>query len=400
MSGIALNQTSMDKNVTDYIQYKVADYIWIYVSPVLILVGTFGNFLSILVLVRKSMRSSTTMFYLTALSFGDLFTLYTGLLRYWIEAFDQVDIRNKTDAGCKIHTFLVYFSLDFTVWILVAVTLERWLCVSLPFRAKRICSLKMSRIVVIVIICVLFCKNMHFFFTVELVHTWEFRCDGATVSANHFLDFVWPWIDFSTFCLIPFTIMIVCNIKIISEMIISQRKIATTMDTFRPKLLSQTSNTCTSGRPNSLEHHASNRQRESVLTQTHQTSLDRNGSSRKRESAMTSNDSKKKVQTRRISSLTAMLLTVNCVFLITTLPIQVFLIGEEYWFPTENRTNEQIASHHLGWAIVNILQYSNNAIHFFLYCLTGPRFRHQLQCIFRRNNQISDHLEHSHTLEH
>ena len=377
MANIDTNQTG--ENLTDYLQYKIADYIWIYVSPVLLLVGTFGNILSILVLLRKSMRSSTTMFYLTALSFGDLFTLYTGLLRYWIAAFKDVDVRNESDAGCKIHTFLVYFSLDFTVWILVAVTLDRCLCVSLPFKARRICSLKRSRMVVIIIICALFLKNMHFFWTVQLVHTWEFRCDGATVSVNYFLDFVWPWIDFSTFCLIPFTIMIVCNIKIIYEMIVSQRKISANTDIYRPKLLTQFSNTGTSGPSNTLPQHGFCRQRESVAV---------------------SADTNKKLQTQRISSLTAMLLTVNCVFLITTLPIQIFLIGEEYWFPSDNRSNEQIASFSLGWAIVNILQYLNNAIHFFLYCLTGPRFRHQLKSIFNRNNQVSSNVEHSVTLQH
>ena len=372
------NLTS-EKNLTDYLEYRIGNYIWIYISPLLIILGTFGNILSIAVLLRKSMRSSVTMFYLTILSFADLFTLYTGLLRYWIRTLNGVDIRTFSDAGCKIHTFLVYLSLDLTVWILVAVTLDRWLSVSLPFKAKRICSLKMSRIFVIIILIGLVLKNMHFFWTVELVQTWEFRCDAGTESADNFINFVWPWIDFSTFCLIPFTIMILCNIKIIYEMITSQRKIAANISPQKPKYLSQISN------PGPSEN-------SSVLPQ--------NGSYRKKATLSTLSDTQQKIQVRRISSLTAMLLTVNCVFLITTFPIQLFLIMEEYWYPTENRTNEDRASFNLGWAIVNVVQYSNNAIHFFLYCLTGPRFRHELKCMFKRNNQISCNFEPSHTLEH
>ena len=376
--------TSYD--LDDYLQYKIGNYVWIYISPILIILGTFGNCLSIVVLLRKSMRTSTTMFYLAVLSFGDLFTLYTGLLRYWIKNLpDAKDIRNLSDAGCKIHAFLVYFSLDVTVWILVAVTLDRCLSVSLPFKAKRICSSKISRIVVVIILLVSFLKNMHFFWTVELVHTWEFRCDAATQATDDFLNYVWPWIDFSTFCAIPFTIMILCNIKIIYEMVRSHRKIAVNLvdrnSSYKPNYLRQVSNQGPSAVP-SLQ-------------------LQNDGSFRHKPISSTSSDTQQKIQTRRISSLTAMLLTVNCVFLITTFPIQLFLIMEERWFPTANRTEEQTAAHNLWWAVVNMLQYSNNSIHFFLYCLTGPRFRLELKNLFKRNNQISGNFEPSaHTVEH
>ncbi|KAL4220591.1 hypothetical protein ACF0H5_020988 [Mactra antiquata] len=87
-----------------------------------------------------------------------------------------------------------------------------------------------------------------------------------------------------------------------------------------------------------------------------------------------------------VSSLTAMLLTVNCVFLITTAPIQAFLIGEEYWF--SYKTTEELAWYNFWWAIVNMLQYINNAIHFFLYCLSGPKFRNELKLMCRRSRKI------------
>ena len=382
---LSTKENTTANDLDEYVQYKIGKYIWIYISPILIIIGTFGNCLSIVVLLRKSMRTSTTMFYLAVLSFGDLFTLYTGLLRYWIRNLPgENDIRNLSDAGCKIHAFLVYFSLDVTVWILVAVTLDRCLSVSLPFKAKRLCSIMMSRIVVIVIVVISSFKNMHFFWTVELVHTWEFRCDAATRSTDDFLNYVWPWIDFSTFCAIPFTVMILCNIKIIYEMVMSHRKIAV-------NLVDRNSS------HNSNFFRQISTQGQSAVSDP----LKQNGSFRHKPISSTSSDTQQKIQSRRISSLTAMLLTVNCVFLITTFPIQLFLILEERWFPTENRTDEQTAAHNLWWAVVNMLQYSNNSIHFFLYCLTGPRFRQELKCLFKRNNQISGNFEPSvHTIDH
>ncbi|KAH3776022.1 hypothetical protein DPMN_177433 [Dreissena polymorpha] len=158
-----------------------------YGSPILIFIGTIGNVLSIVVLLRPRLRKSTTMFYLTCLSFGDLFTLYTGLLRYWIHSAFKVDDRNLSNAACTVHAFFVYLLLDFTVWVLVAVTVDRCISVSLPFRVKRLCSMKRSRMVVTFILMMLFFKNMHFFWTLSLVETLKHSCDGSSPEEIHFL---------------------------------------------------------------------------------------------------------------------------------------------------------------------------------------------------------------------
>jgi hypothetical protein len=48
-----------------------------------------------------------------------------------------------------------------------------------------------------------------------------------------------------------------------------------------------------------------------------------------------------------------------------------------------------LAWHNFWWAVVNLIQYINNAIHFFLYCLTGPRFRSELKSMVSRNHKVS-----------
>ncbi|XP_060578241.1 G-protein coupled receptor dmsr-1-like [Ruditapes philippinarum] len=370
-----------EKELEDFRQYNIGNYLWIYVSPILIIVGTFGNFLSICVLLRPKLRCSTTMFYLTCLSFGDLFTLYTGLLRYWISKAFDVDVRHFSNASCKIHTFLVYLSLDFTVWVLVSVTIDRCLSVSIPFRAKILCTLKRAGWVIAAIIVFLVIKNMHFFWNLQLVNTWEFRCDAKTEAANNFLRYVWPWIDFSTFCLIPFSIMIACNIKIIYEMVSSQKKLDKHNDFYRtPNLATKLDSPLTRESNSDMAVQSMTMQ---DTTQTREITSQMTSQQTLRQTSQVRNRS----PARRISSLTAMLLTVNCVFLVTTSPIQTFLIGEEYWY--SDKTPEEIAWHNFWWAVVNMLQYINNSIHFFLYCVTGPRFRNELKSMFLRKHKIS-----------
>jgi len=72
-------------------------------------------------------------------------------------------------------------------------------------------------------------------------------------------------------------------------------------------------------------------------------------------------------------SLTVMLMALNVLFLITTLPISVIFFlnwgtfGERHYAITE-----------LCWTIFSLLQYAGSAGTFFVYCFTGSKFREEL----------------------
>ena len=57
---------------------NVTKYIWIIVSPILILIGTVTNAISVVVLSRKRLMISNSIFYLTILSGANIFMLYIG----------------------------------------------------------------------------------------------------------------------------------------------------------------------------------------------------------------------------------------------------------------------------------------------------------------------------------
>ncbi|XP_061165721.1 nociceptin receptor-like [Saccostrea echinata] len=320
---------SSDLSATSYkthSEYKAAEQIWIYMSPVLLFIGTVANTLSIIVLLRKQMRSTTTMFYLTVLSFGDMMVLYTGLLRHWIKWAFHADIRVISQFSCKTHTFLVYFSLDFTTWVLVAVTVDRCIFVCLPFRAKTICTLKHAKIVVVCIALVMTALNIHLFWSVAVeMELGELGC----AYMNDFTKFTWPWIDSCVFSIIPFNLMIIANIILIKHILMSQTRVAA-----------------------HTQHGESDVQQSNVHSKH-----------------------------RKVTSVTTMLLTTNCMFLALTLPIAIYLIV--YPNKIQDATDHGTAVLELIWAIANMLQYTNNTIHFFLYCLTGPRFRQEILKIFK-----------------
>ena len=86
--------------------------------------------------------------------------------------------------------------------------------------------------------------------------------------------------------------------------------------------------------------------------------------------------------------MTAMLCTLNTVFFITTLPISIYNIGYTYWYSTTDP--HVIAKLELWWSVVNMLMYTNNALNFLLYSLSGSRFRKELKRVLCRTTDAAD----------
>ena len=321
---------------TDYPEYKASVLIWKVVPPILIVVGTLGNILSILVLTRRSLRKSTTALYLTFLAFSDLCVLYTGLLRQWLIYLFEYDVRHVSTAGCKIHIWLLYTSLDFSAWIIIAVTLERVISAWCPHSAKTKCSRKYATALVIAILIFLLGLNLHLLY--GMVHKVQFdastnatitgKCIGINDTYADFFNLTWPWIDLCAFCLIPFSVIVVGNGCILFKVIKSQRKIQARIV---PSI--NTGETRTSRRHNPKH-----------------------------------------------SSMTTMLFTLNMVFLITTSPVSIYNIGYIHW--QSDSSNQTYASLDLWWAIVNMLMYANNSLNFLLYFLSGTCFRQEVKRMF------------------
>lgn len=197
-----------------------ADRIWTYVSPLLIFLGTIGNILAITVLSRRRSRKSSIAIFLCTLGVSDIVHLNTGLLRQWIIAISETDIRIAGNAACKIHVFFVYFSGHCSSWLLVAVTCERFLGVWLPHKVKNGCSPKTSCIVIVVLLALLVSVDCNLLFALSVI---EIKIDNITsllvCGTSHEYAVNWHWIHLSVFCLIPFAILLIGNGSIILRLI-------------------------------------------------------------------------------------------------------------------------------------------------------------------------------------
>ena len=92
-----------------------------------------------------------------------------------------------------------------------------------------------------------------------------------------------------------------------------------------------------------------------------------------------SNGSSKSSRSSSESSarVTIMLLTISFTFLICTLPMNVTMIHRAY-LGFDASTLEEVARYRLARTVSELLMYTNHSINFYLYLLTGNKFRQQL----------------------
>ena len=82
------------------------------------------------------MARQSTHNFLAALAVMDSLVLYIGLCRKWLGEMTGFDPQAGAEWLCKVIVMLGYTCSDVSVWIIVAVTVERYIVVCHPLKAN------------------------------------------------------------------------------------------------------------------------------------------------------------------------------------------------------------------------------------------------------------------------
>ena len=193
--------------------------------PVLCITGCIGNCITVLVLGKKRNRESPVSVILLILSISDIFVLFTGYFTQWINLLWSIRIRAMNNVACKVHVFLTYFSLMFSSWLLVLITSERSFSVMSPHRAKVVCDRRKTLIVIAITAVLLLLLNGHFLYGMIIVtHNDTNYCYYMHDGYKDFITNAWIWIDFFVTFAIPFLLIAAGNALIIFRMKRHDRK--------------------------------------------------------------------------------------------------------------------------------------------------------------------------------
>ena len=322
---------TLDDLLSQYWEYTTAHNLCLYGYPSILILGTVGNLLTLAVMINSGMRRRSTGFYMSALSVFDTSVLYTSCFRQWLSLLNDSEVLSLSNASCKTFNFLSYTFFDIAVWLLIVMTCERYLVVQFPLLSPKVASLHIARAAIIVLILVMCALNLHFFWTVSLDSNEHCK---YTEDSSHFHDDVWPWIDATVYSFLPFIILLVFNILII----VVHRKAT---------ILRKTT------------------------VRVHRSEI--------------TNHNNAGVQFR----LSTMLITVTMTFLVLSAPNVILICIRHKYFDFSVQINDlrDIAVYRLVAMVTNFCLYLNHAVNFFLYCISGERFRRELVNLFRRSRR-------------
>ena len=88
-------------------------------------------------------------------------------MRAWTQTWG-LDVKSLTEWSCKLSTSTLYAVSDYTVWLIIAVTVERYVVVCHALSARAVCRRRRAVAVIAALLLAFIALNLHFFWTVEL----------------------------------------------------------------------------------------------------------------------------------------------------------------------------------------------------------------------------------------
>jgi hypothetical protein len=97
---------------------------------ILVIVGTLGNLLTIIILCRRNLRRYVTMRYLIAVSICDIISLYGWNLNNFYKFTISSNYNNLEQLSlihCRIMSYMTFVGLQLSSWCLTAVSIGMYI---------------------------------------------------------------------------------------------------------------------------------------------------------------------------------------------------------------------------------------------------------------------------------
>ncbi|CAF3226103.1 unnamed protein product [Rotaria sp. Silwood2] len=329
--------TSYDfyRHLTEIIVYK-------YICLTIFVIGVIGNLLSVLVFSRASLRHRSCAIYFLALAITDIASLFASFIDTVLPSYNNVSLTIKYLFICKLNPLMVYFTTDLSNFLLAVASIDRAVSIQCPLKSKQFCRARIAIYIIMTMLFALLIINSHIFWGFEIIDEQSQRIclpsKTKIVYYNHpnSLTYdrfyaIFDSLDMLFAVLIPFIVMLICNIIILIRVITSRRSIATVLST-----------------------------------------------------TVQSKKSRKRYEKER--QLTVMLLGSAAAFLVFTLPTE---INDTVRAFRPSNLSQPKGAMALMTAVFIAMEQLNHAIHFYIYTLTGRVFRNELIQLFNFSKYTS-----------
>ncbi|CAF1181733.1 unnamed protein product [Adineta steineri] len=215
--------------------YEIAEYIISGIAPIgLIVIGTVGNLLSVLILLKKDNRQTSTNVYLIFLCIMDTLSLYQWNLGNAVYEFTggTQNISNQSLFLCKWEQFLSFYTLHTSAMFITLVSLDRACLLWSRSYKQKIAQPHIALIFCILVLFILFALN-GFLFALGFEYTTYDNNTQTQISViacyyslntglNNFFSIQYPWIHLVIMYIVPFILMFICTIMTMKKLIVKQ----------------------------------------------------------------------------------------------------------------------------------------------------------------------------------
>lgn len=202
----------------DAILLEISHFIYAIIFPVIFLFGIAGNSLSSLLFTITKLNRTSCGVYFLLLAVADTLALFGGLHHCLTIGYGLVV---PHPIFCRVRNFFFYIAMDMSSWMVVAISVDRYLKVKFPIKARMYATRRLAIIVSSVAGLVFLLKNFHLATTFigDFTNDTADYCDPNPDHPGYvyFFKTIWPWIDLTTYVLLPFAIVVVCNGLIIRD---------------------------------------------------------------------------------------------------------------------------------------------------------------------------------------
>ena len=336
--------------------YKIGYYITLIWNPTLSFVGLVGNVLATLALFQKHNRKISSCIYMGILGLLDLLTNVIHLLWYFLGKGLLTFMYSESmhHILCRIVWYLGSGVVLASSFVVVAMTVDRFLAVRWPLKTLHFCTPRRAKLVCTFVICLAFSCKVPYIWLITAVG--KLNCVAFGQSDNVWIT-LYYWINTALSCYIPFVILLTLNILIIKAIRLTQRN----------KYISE----------GSIHQFTSNGTGSSTKYST--ASEATNGISM----TVKRNNKRSNIKTSQVgNSVTVMLLLVSFAFILLTAPIYIFYIV--YMIKSKYSSSYAYAEYYFSAVFTSSIYQFNSAINFYLYCFSGTKFRSDLKLLFAK----------------
>ncbi|CAF0762231.1 unnamed protein product [Adineta steineri] len=198
-----------------------------YISIIILLFGTIGNFLNCLVLSQPSLKSNPCAFFFLISSIANIISIISGLSTRILAGWN-LDVTMTDTLSCKFRAYIMFVSRTIAFWLIALATVDRWCSSCNQYQRRKMSSLRNAQkgSIIIIILCSLIYCQIFYCYDANLIDT-PLQCYGKTVICRFITDITYAFITVICPILIMsiFGLMTISNIRQTYSVILSKKDV-------------------------------------------------------------------------------------------------------------------------------------------------------------------------------